>query len=206
MSRSPAWTSSRARLLRLLSEVRDRWRIPMLYISHNRDEIAFLADQVMTIDDGRLASPIPVASFLLQADQADLADQVADMQQPQMVVRCQVADYNAQTHVATLQFPGGHLRCVSPQPIADAELRVLIDAKDVSVSAQAPSPSSILNILPVYLEDIRPYKTGRSLLTLRCNQQRILSEISHYSLEKLGLHIGQECYAQIKAVALSVAG
>lgn len=47
----------KAQILPFLLRVRDETGIPMLYVSHSRDEIATLTTEVLTLADGRLLNP-----------------------------------------------------------------------------------------------------------------------------------------------------
>ncbi len=44
----------RRRILPYLRRVRDELRIPIIYVSHDRDEVDELADRVVTIENGRI--------------------------------------------------------------------------------------------------------------------------------------------------------
>jgi molybdate transport system ATP-binding protein len=46
----------RRRILPYLTRVRDELRVPIVYVSHDRDEVLLLADQVLLIDAGRVAA------------------------------------------------------------------------------------------------------------------------------------------------------
>jgi len=46
----------RRRILPYLRRVRDELRIPIIYVSHDRDEVDALADAVVRIEDGRVVS------------------------------------------------------------------------------------------------------------------------------------------------------
>lgn len=48
-------TRLKTQILPFLKRVRDETRLPMLYVSHAPDEIAYLADQVLQIENGRLS-------------------------------------------------------------------------------------------------------------------------------------------------------
>jgi len=49
-------TRLKAQILPFLKRVRDETRLPMLYVSHAPDEVAYLADRVLQIERGRLVS------------------------------------------------------------------------------------------------------------------------------------------------------
>lgn len=45
-------------ILPYLRTLRDRWNVPMVYVSHDADELAMLADEVHTLREGRLTNPV----------------------------------------------------------------------------------------------------------------------------------------------------
>ena len=54
----------RKRILPYLERVRDALRIPIIYVSHDRDEVRDFADHVLLIDSGRLVGSGPPATIL----------------------------------------------------------------------------------------------------------------------------------------------
>ena len=54
----------RKRILPYLERVRDALRIPIIYVSHERDEVRDLADHVLLIEDGKLIGSGPPATVL----------------------------------------------------------------------------------------------------------------------------------------------
>ena len=54
----------RKRILPYLERVRDALRIPIIYVSHDRDEVRELADHVLLIESGRLVASGPPADVL----------------------------------------------------------------------------------------------------------------------------------------------
>ena len=83
-----------------------------------------------------------------------------------------------------------------------ARRRLRIPARDVSICLQAPADSSILNILPVTIEEIGDCEGARLLLRLALGDQHLLARITRKSSERLGLAAGDKVFAQIKSVAL----
>lgn len=45
-------------ILPYLRTLRDRWNVPMVYVSHDADELAMLADEVHTLREGRLTDAV----------------------------------------------------------------------------------------------------------------------------------------------------
>ena len=80
-------------------------------------------------------------------------------------------------------------------------MRVL--ARDVSVSLSRAHDSSILNILPAVVAELRDDAQGSAMLCLQLEGgPRLLARITRRSVEHLGLRVGQAVFAQVKGVAL----
>ena len=83
------------------------------------------------------------------------------------------------------------------------EVRLNIYASDVSISLSHAQDSSILNILNAQVLDLKFEESGHCLIQLDVDGQVLLSRVSAYSAKRLNLKVGQNVFAQIKAVALS---
>jgi molybdate transport system ATP-binding protein len=82
-------------------------------------------------------------------------------------------------------------------------VRLRIRARDVSLCLEQPQRSSILNILPAVIAQLsaEPYN-GSRVVKLDMAGKQLLSKISEYSVQQLGLQEGQPVFAQIKSAAL----
>ncbi|MFT7321875.1 TOBE domain-containing protein, partial [Congregibacter sp.] len=80
--------------------------------------------------------------------------------------------------------------------------RLRVPARDVSVCREKPLSSSIQNILPVTLLEIRQLSNAHCILRLQLSKQCLLARITRRSLEDLKLKTGDLLYAQIKSTAL----
>ncbi len=81
-------------------------------------------------------------------------------------------------------------------------VRLRIVARDVSITLERQSHTSILNIFPATVEEI--VSTSQSQVTVRLNAAGtiMLSRITKKSAVLLDLKPGKEVYAQAKSVAL----
>ncbi len=172
--------------------------VPVLYVTHNMDELLRLADQVWLMERGRVTAQGAASQELSRLDGvlAQRADATA-------LLAGQVADYASQDHLqgitvgdATLWLP------VEQALVAGESVRLRIAARDVSLCLSAPGDSSILNILPARVVGLREIGPGQCLVQLTLAGQCILARISGRSARQLSLFPGADVYAQIKAVAL----
>jgi molybdate transport system ATP-binding protein len=89
-----------------------------------------------------------------------------------------------------------------PLPVgASARLRIL--ARDVSLTLHRQNETSILNILPARIIEVRESSDGQMLLRLMVGTSPLLARVSRKSFMTLGLAPGHEVFAQIKGVSMS---
>ena len=85
-------------------------------------------------------------------------------------------------------------------------VRVRIPARDVSLSLEEETQSSILNIWRAEGVDIAAAGSGQMLIKLCCPErlgdQPLLARITCKSHDRLGLRTGMQLYARIKSVGL----
>ena len=82
-------------------------------------------------------------------------------------------------------------------------MRFRILARDISLNLERPAHSSILNLLPVTVSGEPPADNAAHVLVrLDMHGTPLLARITRYSRDQLGLHVGQQLWAQVKSVAL----
>lgn len=180
-----------------LQALRQRWNIPVLYVTHSLEEVARLADQVLMMDQGRLVA----------------TGSVQEMLAPQILGSATQGDEFAllQGHISCLDDGHGltlfecgdfQLRLPRMDGVAGQELRLQVQARDVSICLDRPAHSSILNILPATVTAIaEPGETAQTLVLLQVGSSQLQARISSWSCEQLGLKAGLPVFAQIKAAA-----
>jgi len=181
--------------------------IPILYVSHAADEVARLADHLVLLNDGRVQASGPIAEMLTRADLPLAHDHDAAA-----IIEATLSGYDTPFNLARLTFPGGRFSVPHPGPENEltkgqpVRLRVL--ARDVSLTLEQQTGTSILNIVPVTVtalnaENTRQPGAGAQLLVqLDANGVPLLARITRKSAVALALEPGKPVFAQIKAIAL----
>lgn len=176
--------------------------IPIIYVSHNIDEVCRLCDHLVVLERGKVAASGELQTVLSDAGAAVLAGNQAGA-----VIQGSVIDYNADDDLTRLQFSGGELWVPGHVGDAGRETRLRIRASDVSLCRVMPEQSTILNILPATVESVRTDDTAAALIRISLGDARLLSRITRRSVRELNLHEGDSVFAQIKSVAVrSAAG
>lgn len=217
----------KAELLTYLQQL-FRWlEIPVLYVTHALAEVAQLADQLLVLDHGKLihhGTPEAWVSAQYSSDEKE--------QNPAVIWRGSVVSMEPEWQMIQLEIGEANINEISSTgrprlslvtdsitdvPLTGSVQRVLIKARDVSISldtATAASDSastsisppisvasSIQNRLPMtisQIEDQAPY----SLLTLQVEDLTLYSMITRKSCYQLQLSLGMTVMAQIKATAI----
>ncbi|MEZ5570799.1 MAG: molybdenum ABC transporter ATP-binding protein [Halioglobus sp.] len=189
--------TSRQNCMRCLQRVSQDLQLPMLYVSHDIEEVSQLADYLLLLDGGRL-----VEQGSMFALSGRLDTRLAQEEQAAAILVARVARHDTQYGLTELDVEG-HTLFVNHLAHAPGESRrIRIPARDVSVCRQRPRDSSILNILPVVLDEVEDTDNARLLLRLSLGSQYLLARITRRSAVELGLQVGDQLYAQIKSAAL----
>lgn len=162
--------------------------------------MARLADHIVLLSDGKALASGPIGETLARLDlPLALGDDAG------VVINGSVSAYDAHYQLLTLQLPHSALCMrVAHTPLAlGKQLRIKVQARDVSLSLQAQEHSSILNRLPVTVtEEMSADNSAHVLVRLDAAGTPLLARITRFSRDQLQVHPGQTLWAQIKAVAV----
>lgn len=187
-------------ILPYLERLHDELDIPVLYVSHAQDEVARLADHLVLLGDGKALASGPIGETLARLDLP-----LARGDDAGVVVTGRVIAYDEHYQLLTLQLPDclSQIRVAHTPMALGTQLRVKIQARDVSLSHQAHTHSSILNRLPVtVIQDVAADNSAHALVRLDAAGTPLLARITRFSRDQLNVQPGQVLWAHIKAVAV----
>lgn len=191
--------SRKQEILPWLERLRDELSVPMLYVTHSADEMARLADRVICFERGSIVAEGPLEDVLLehwpgQGEQGASA-----------VVSGVVTERSSQWHTASVRAQGAVFEVADAGLGVGEAVRLRIMARDVSVALTESKDSSIRNILPAVVTAMRGIDAdSHVVLTLEAGGCRMLSRVTRRSVEALGIGVGMQLYAQVKAAAIIV--
>ena len=190
----------KAEILPYLERLHEELDIPVLYVSHSQDEVARLADHIVLLSEGRALASGPIGETLARLDLP-----LAMGDDGGVVIEGLVSNYNAAYQLLTVRLLDSELqmRVTHTELAQGTPLRIKVQARDVSLSRHYDEQSSILNRLPVVVTGEAPAdNSAHMLVRLDVGGTPLLARITRYSRDQLGLHPGQQLWAQIKAVAV----
>jgi molybdate transport system ATP-binding protein len=188
----------RDEILPFLDRLHTESEIPIIYVSHNIDEVCRLCDHLVVIEKGQVVASGELQDVLVRMDIGAL-----DGDHAGSVIEGMAGDYDETDDLTRLAFSGGDL-WVPGKAAADGQsLRLRIRASDVSLCRSRPEQSTILNIVPATVDAIHANDGPSTLVRLLLGKERILARVTRRSIRELALQPGYELYAQIKSVAVN---
>jgi molybdate transport system ATP-binding protein len=170
--------------------------VPVLYVTHNLDEVARLASDMLLLKAGRIAAFGRVAEVLERLDVEDLGG--ARDAGAVLHVRVEAGRPGA----AALRLKEQVLHVPATNAPVGAPLRIRIHARDVALALERPHGLSIRNVLHARILRIVVDESAHADVLLDVDGQHLRSRITRDALEELGLAAGQPVFALIKSVAL----
>jgi molybdate transport system ATP-binding protein len=191
----------KAEILPYLEHLHEELAMPIVYVTHALDEVMRLADHLVLMEAGRVKASGPLQEMLARTDlplnQQDDAG---------VVIEAKVAGSEAAYGLLRIAFAGGGLWVGMGNVAvshAGQQVRARVLARDVSVTREPPAQTSILNVLPVVLQEaqLEPH-TALLRLKLGSEGHYLLARITRKSFDLLQLKAGDALHAQVKGVAL----
>ncbi|MCR9277041.1 MAG: molybdenum ABC transporter ATP-binding protein [Pseudomonadaceae bacterium] len=196
-------TARKQEILPYLERLHETVQTPVLYVSHSMDEVARIADDVVVLDAGRIHTQGKLETVFSQLNlPLNKADETATIHTGRIVER------DTQWHLSRLELADGQniwTKDDGDKLGQDVRLRIL--ARDVSLSLNDVSDTSILNRLRVQVTQIAAdHDEAMALVQLTIgavtSNEILIARITQRSVAHLDLKVGQVLWAQIKSVAV----
>jgi molybdate transport system ATP-binding protein len=179
-----------------LDKLSSTFGVPVLYVTHNVDEVTRLANDVLLLREGRVAAHGTVTAVFERLDLQSLTGGI----EAGAVLRARVLEHR--DGVARLGVGSQELRVPMTAAEPGTIRQIRIHARDVAIATLRPQRLSIRN---VFVARILHVEAGANLnveLLLDVDGEHIRSRITRDALDELGLAVGQEVFALVKSVAL----
>jgi molybdate transport system ATP-binding protein len=170
--------------------------VPVLYVTHNVDEVARLAHDVVLLAAGRVVAHGPVGEIFERSDLSSLTGGL----EAGVVVRAQVLAFD--DGIATLALGAQQLRVPMPAAEIGALHPLRIHARDVAIATVRPEKLSIRNVLAATILAVETGDTVNAELLLDVDGKHLRARITRDALDELDLTVGRKVYALVKSVAL----
>jgi len=191
--------SLKEKILPYLRRVRDEFRLPMIYVTHNMTEVLTLADWVLLLHHGKLvAQGVPretlKSNFSLSEFPPDQFDNVFTVT---------VIDADAQAGRTRVRSSAG-IELFIPYVVGTAAevLQVRIAANDILLGKHKPEGLSAANILPGSIRQVTELQ-GQAVVTVDAGEEFIV-RLTASAITRLGLSVGTPVFLIMKTSSFAV--
>jgi len=188
----------REEVLPYLEKLRDTFSIPMVYVSHQFDEVLRLATHVVLLDAGRVLAQGSLSEVsLLPALRAivgpDSVGAVLDGIVSRVDTSCAMAD---------LRVGHGALNVSVRDVRVGNRVRAQLLARDIILATEPPKGLSVRNELRGVVVSLAEDEEDAVLATVDVGGgAHVLSRVTQGAVEALGLRVGLSVWALVKAVS-----
>jgi molybdate transport system ATP-binding protein len=190
--------ASRNDVLPHLERLHDQLSIPIVYVSHEVNEVMRVADHVALLESGNLVAFGDIQDMLTRPDLP-----LAHLDQAGSGLEGVIAEHDSRFHLSYVDVPGGRLAISLRSVPLGRPVRILVEARDVSLALSPPQHSSITNILPGRVLDVSEDRDpAQRLIRVDVGGKPLMARITARSVQQLKIAPGVPLYAQIKSIAL----
>ncbi|MBK8815107.1 MAG: molybdenum ABC transporter ATP-binding protein [Methylococcaceae bacterium] len=180
-----------------LLKLQQEFNIPIIYVTHSQEEAAQLADTLVLMKNGHVQASGKVSDTLGRIDLP-----LSKEKDAAVVWQAVITRHEPEYRLTNVESKGGNLSLPMTDMPLGTKLRVQIHARDVSITLQAPSQTSILNVLPATITGITDDQDGQTVVQLQAGQLTLLSHVTRKSTQLLALKPGLPVFVQIKGTSL----
>ncbi len=188
----------REEVLPYLERLRDSFAIPIVYVSHQFDEVLRLASRVVLLDAGRVVADGDIATVSRDPKLRAIvgADSVG------AVVAGSVERIDA-TGLAILRVGDAELTVEVDAAIPGQRIQIQVLARDVIIATEPPRGLSVRNVVPARVVSVTPDSGRAVLVELDIGRTTtLLARITERAADDLALLPDKMVWALIKAVSL----
>ncbi|MEO8306609.1 MAG: molybdenum ABC transporter ATP-binding protein [Pseudomonadota bacterium] len=188
----------REEVLPYLERLRDHFAIPMVYVSHQFDEILRLATHVVVMDAGRVTATGELGSV----SRSSALQAIVGADAMGAVIDGRVTSVDAASGLAEVAIGQGLLRVPAGSLSPGQDLRVQLLARDLILAVTEPHGLSVRNQLRGVVRGIAS-SGGNDLVEVECAGVTLLSRVTGAATRELELTIGTPVWVLVKAVSVS---
>lgn len=190
--------SRREEVLPFLERLRDHYAIPMIFVSHQFDEVLRLATHLVVLDAGRVV----VAGHVGEVSLAPALRDIVGADAVGAVVDGVVSAIDRTRELASISLDGQQLHVPSRQLAAGQAVRLQLLARDLILAVEEPRGLSVRNQLRGRVRSVSADGSGE-LVTVDVGTVTLLSRVTSAATQELKLAPGMEVWVLVKAVSVS---
>ena len=185
-------------LLPYLTKLKKSLKLPIIYVSHQLDEVLRLADNLILLNNGKIIRQGPIEEIVNSREIQSLLGRDEKI----TFLTCTASPSVSPGGLGKLTFDGGHLWTSAVNFSKADNLRVQLRAQDIAIALKKPDNISIANVLDATVYSIKTSIGPHTDIELTLGNTRIWSRVTNQSATNLNLKKGSKVYALIKSTAI----
>jgi molybdate transport system ATP-binding protein len=190
--------SRREEVLPYLETLRDQLTIPMVYVSHNFDEVLRLATHLVLMEAGKTIAQGNLSEMSLHPRVRALVgtDAVG------AIVDGTVLGSDSSSGLTRVQVGQGELKVQYGELAPGTRLRVQLLARDLIVATEPPRQISVRNSLSGVITSVANDVDDSDLIGIDIGGILIMARVTKAATRELGLAAGKRVWALVKTASL----
>ncbi len=188
----------REEVLPYLETLRDRLSIPMVFVSHQLDEVLRLATHVALMDSGEIVASGTLSDISLRPELRAIVGSEA----VGAVLDGVVTHVDTGHGMADVQIGTGTLHISVPEARVGAQMRIQLLARDIILATEPPRGLSVRNAVEGVITELSADLGQAVLVKVDIGAgASVLSRVTRNATEALGLRAGMPVWVLVKAVS-----
>jgi molybdate transport system ATP-binding protein len=188
----------REELLPYLESLRDQLAVPMVYVSHDFDEVLRLATHIVLMQAGAVIAQGGIGEMSLDRRLRTLIGPEA----VGAIIDGEVLGEDAESGMSRVRVGNGELKVPACGIAAGATVRVQLLARDIIVSTQMPRHLSVRNSLRGVISEVAGDDAHTDLIAIDIGGTDVLARVTKAATRELALEPGMAAWALVKSVSL----
>ncbi len=186
-------------ILPYLEEIRDATGLPIVYVSHEMDEVARLADTLVVLSQGAV---LGCGDAVEMFSRLDFGPALGRHEASSLLIGT-VAAASPDDGLQEIALDGSTVLSVVQHRLKAGErVRLRIRARDVALSLTRPEGISFRNILPATVRRVALEDSPFVEVLLTTAGQTLRARITRQAHDELGICEGLQVFALVKSVAI----
>jgi molybdate transport system ATP-binding protein len=190
--------SRREEVLPYLETLRDQLSIPMVYVSHNFDEVLRLATHLVLVESGRTTAQGDLGEMSLNSALRAIigADAVG------AIIDGSVLGTDASSGLTRVQVGQGELNIHADRAQPGSKMRVQLLARDIIVATRPADHLSVRNSLSGVITRVSDDVDDSHLIAIDIGGTSIMARVTKAATRELQLTVGSRVWALVKTASL----
>lgn len=188
----------REEVLPYLEKLRDELAIPIVYVSHQFDEVLRLATHMVLLDRGHVVAQGNLDAVSLHPELRAIVgpDAVG------AVLTGSIAAADPHTGLAAVRVGAGVLNVSLGDLKPGADVRVQLLARDIILATHPPEGLSVRNMLAGTIARIAGDAADTDMVYVDIGGAQVLARVTRAALQALALRVGLQVWVLVKSVSI----